>query len=234
MLVSGVIEDSPAEKAGLIRGDILLEIDGKEVENIAEIREILSDYKAGQRTVLTILRGGAERKVTLNLEERLFRPALGLEFANSFGNSFDFPRMRFFGGERFGVIIQELIDDGPADRAGLKPMDAILSVDGERVPPMEFSEIIANHSPGDRITLEISRPGDDGDEPFEVEVQLGKNDDGGGLLGIRYSHMGMGFEMGSEMREHLRDFERGFRDQRENGRRGEYRFTVPMEEKSDI
>ena len=238
LLISGIVEDSPAAKAGLIRGDILLEIDGKPVENVAEIREILDDYKAGQRTVLTISRGGSERKVTLNLEDRLYRPVLGLEFANSYGRSFDFPRMRVFPDERFGfrfgVVVTEVIKDGPADRAGLKPMDAIISIDGERVVPIEFSESIASRSPGDRVTLEISRPGDDGDEPFEVEVRLDKNDDGGGFLGIRYSHMGMGFEMGPGMGDRFRDFERGFRDHFENGRREEFRFTLPMEEKSDI
>ena len=45
------------------------------------------------------------------------------------------------------------------------------------------------------MTLEISRPGNDGDEPFDVTVRLGENDDGGGLLGVRYSFPGIGFEI---------------------------------------
>ena len=225
LLISRVAEDSPAEKAGLIRGDILLEIDGKPAESTAELRELLSDYKAGERAVLTILRGGDERKVTVTLEERLYRPALGLEFAHSF----DFPGMRFFGDRQFGVIVMDVIKDGPADRAGLKPMDAILSIDGEQVMPMDFSENIASRSPGDRVTLEISRPGEE--KELEVEVRLDKNDDGGGFLGIRYSHTGMHFEMAPGMRDNFRE---RFDDRNSNGRGREFRFTLPLEENSEI
>lgn len=231
LLISRVVEDSPAERAGLIRGDILLEIDGKEVESPAELREILSEYKAGQRATLLILRGGNERDVTVTLEERLYRPALGLEFSMHFGGGLGFPHMEFFGGTRLGVIIVDVIEDSPADKAGLEPMDAILSIDGEQVPPHEFSEIIAGHSPGERVTLEVSRRGEEGAEPFEVTVRLGENDDGGGFLGIRYSRLPLGSVIGPEFRDH---FKRGFRDRRDDDMRGIFRYRFPLEEGSDI
>ena len=230
LLISGVVEDSPAETAGLIRGDILLEFDGKEVESSAELREILSDYRAGQRVVLTILRGGDERKVTLNLEDRLYRPVIGLEFATRF----NLPRMAMVRGRQTGVIIVEVMEDGPAEQAGLEPRDAILTIDGERVAPEEFSEIISSRSAGDRVTFEISRPGDDGDEPFEVTVRLGENDDGGGYLGIRFTYPGSLFGFVPEVRGHLEDLERGLRGRFEEQKRGGFRLQLPMEEKTEI
>ena len=223
LLVSGVVADSPAEEAGMVRGDVLLAIDGKEVESTHDIREILSEYKAGQRVTLTVLRGGDETSVTLNLEDRLYRPILGLEFLGG-----GYSGINMFRGPRFdtGVIVVEVIEDGPADNAGVEPRDAILSVDGERVSPGEFQELIASHEPGDRITLEISRPGEDGDEPFEIVVRLGENDDGGALLGVRYGFPGaMMFDFMPEFRERMERFDRDLR-----GRMEGYRIQIPIEE----
>ena len=101
----------------------------------------------------------------------------------------------------------------------MQPRDAIISVDGERVPAGEFKEVIGGHSPGDRVTLEISRPGDDGDDPFDVTVRLAENDDGGALLGIRYSFPGMSFHVNPDFREHLEGMGRDMRNRLEDGRR---------------
>ena len=85
ILISSVLEDSPAERAGLIRGDILLQVDGTDVESTAELRDFFADYDAGADVVLTISRGGEEREVAATLETRLYRPALGIEGAGPRG-----------------------------------------------------------------------------------------------------------------------------------------------------
>ena len=215
LLIRGVAEDSPAERADLIRGDVLLEIDGTEVNTVFEVREVLSEYKAGQRTVLTILRGGNERRVTVTLEDRLYRPALGIEFAPE-THRFEFGRFTPRG--NFGVIVIEVVDDSPADKAGIETRDAIITVDGENVSGADFKEIISNHKPGDRIALEVSRPGKDGAKPIEMTVTLGSNDDGEALLGIRFSSTMM--ELHPDVRKRFEDLERGLRDRMDDGGRG--------------
>ena len=220
LLISGIGEDTPAEKAGLMRGDILLAIDGNELDSVHDLRELLDDYRAGQRVSLSILRGGNNRTVPLTLEDRLNRPILGIDFAGGFGYM-DFGTMRYgdhggrmMGALRFplGVIVTEVIEESPADAAGIEERDAIISIDGEQVSPEEFAEFIAAHDPGDKVVLEISRPGRRGSEPLELTVSLGENDDGGALLGIRFTFPGFGLHLEPDYRRRFGEIERNFRN----------------------
>ena len=234
LLIRRVLEDSPAETAGLIRGDILLAIDGNEVNSIDEVRDILTERKAGQRIRLTIMRGGDETQINLTIEDRLYRPAIGLEF--------DIPQPRVGFGRvvipraRFGVVIVEVVEDSPADRAGLEARDAIISLDGERISSGEFREIIQSHEPGDRIVLSISRPGDDGDEPFDVTIPLGENDDGDAYLGIQYGSLGMHIEkIVPELRERMEHLEQDLgRRMNERLRRVAPSFPPEERDRADI
>lgn len=228
LLISGIADDSPAEKAGLMRGDILIQIDGEDVDTPADVPAILSDYRAGQSVALTIVRGGNQRTVTVKLETRLYRPVLGVEFAASWGRGQMPWGTRPFG--QPGAVVVEVAEGSPAADAGLQPRDAILSVDGEMLHGEELAEIIADHEPGDRVTLEISRPGPDGDEPFEVTVRLGTNDDGGAYLGIRYGHTGPMLRIHPNFRGRMDHMERRFNERLEDLREqgyGEGRFIVP-------
>jgi serine protease Do len=63
VLVSGVKAGSPAEEAGLRRGDVILEVNQQAVADVAEFREALSDSKKG--ALLLVSRGGAEIIVPL-------------------------------------------------------------------------------------------------------------------------------------------------------------------------
>jgi membrane-associated protease RseP (regulator of RpoE activity) len=77
IVVTAILPDSPAQRAGLIRGDIVLTFDGQEVNSLQEIHELLGDYEAGQRVSLGITRGGQPQTITLNLETKLNQPLIG-------------------------------------------------------------------------------------------------------------------------------------------------------------
>lgn len=69
-----------------------------------------------------------------------------------------------------GPVIGEIVEDGPADLAGLGIDDIILEVDGERTRDYEeLVEVLADHDPCEEVTLLIER---DGDEE-ELEAILG-------------------------------------------------------------
>lgn len=182
LLIRGIAEDSPAEKAGIIRGDILISIGGTEVNSIAEINDVLSDYRAGQRISIDVLRGGEEKSITLTLEDRINRPVLGIELAA--------PGMRFERAFMMGVLIAEVIEGSPADNAGLVDGDIIVEVNEEPVDPFTFAETIQAYKPGQTLELKVYKEDQDPDtEPVEISAKLGETDDGGSLLGVRYSPM---------------------------------------------
>src|SRR2546422_4277933 len=68
--ISAVIADSPAEKAGLQRGDVVKSIDGTAVANMSNIRNAIKDKKPGDNVSLSITRGGNAQDVTVTLEAR--------------------------------------------------------------------------------------------------------------------------------------------------------------------
>ena len=64
-----VEKDSPADKAGLQKGDIITKIEGKEVSTVTELNKVKYTYKIGDTVTLTILRNGQEQEIKLTLSE---------------------------------------------------------------------------------------------------------------------------------------------------------------------
>lgn len=69
VLVVSVVEDSPAEAAGIQAGDVIIEVAGREVEDPGDLIEVLAEQEAGPTTVL-LVRDRQERTFTVELEER--------------------------------------------------------------------------------------------------------------------------------------------------------------------
>ncbi|QOV89015.1 S1C family serine protease [Humisphaera borealis] len=63
ILVVSVEPDSPAHTAGLIEGDVLLELDGKPLRHIDDLQRILTEEKVGERIPLTLLRQQTEKQM---------------------------------------------------------------------------------------------------------------------------------------------------------------------------
>jgi thiol-disulfide isomerase/thioredoxin len=62
-------------------------------------------------------------------------------------------------GEVGGVRVRHVLRGSPAEAAGLKDGDIVLSLDGEKVrAPEDVSHLIAGHSPGDSVVAAVSRP----------------------------------------------------------------------------
>ena len=68
--VGGVVPGSPAEKAGLKTGDVVLKLDGKEVANLRDFSEKLKGMNPGQEVTVTLSRDGMETVVPVVLVER--------------------------------------------------------------------------------------------------------------------------------------------------------------------
>ncbi len=69
VLISEVYEDSPASKAGLKAGDVILGVDGRDIESVSDVQEAVGDKKEGDQIELSVLRDRKEQKFTLDIEE---------------------------------------------------------------------------------------------------------------------------------------------------------------------
>ncbi|MCK5147410.1 Do family serine endopeptidase [bacterium] len=71
VFVQEVVEDGPAERAGLRKNDIILELDGKEIDQSNEVQNLVAMKKPGDEVVLKVLRRGEGHKtIQVKLEER--------------------------------------------------------------------------------------------------------------------------------------------------------------------
>lgn len=70
-----------------------------------------------------------------------------------------------------GAIIAGVLRNGPADKAGMKPGDVLLAVDGKPVTdPRSMLNLVAGLTPGETAKLRVRR----GDETLELAVAIGK------------------------------------------------------------
>ena len=60
---------SPAEKAGLQSGDVIIQADGKDIKTMDELNEIKNSHQIGDTMTLKVNRSGQEKEVTVTLEE---------------------------------------------------------------------------------------------------------------------------------------------------------------------
>lgn len=69
LLVSKISEDSPAEKAGLKVGDIIVKANGKRVETTNELVDLIQDKERGEKIKIVFLRDRKERSAEVEIEE---------------------------------------------------------------------------------------------------------------------------------------------------------------------
>lgn len=70
ILVTRTLGDSPAQRAGIEPGDVIIAIDGKRIQRIEDVNVAILDGEVGQRLRITVDRYGEERTLTLTLERR--------------------------------------------------------------------------------------------------------------------------------------------------------------------
>jgi len=136
VIISKIFEGSPAEKAGLKADDVILELDGEKVKNHFTFRNSIALLKPGTKITLTIFRDGKEKKIKLNIGSQEQGQALlniSSKFAKEqFGIAVEDMTEKL--AKKFdhtpgeGVIVSEVVRNSPADRKGIEPGMAILSV----------------------------------------------------------------------------------------------------------
>jgi S1-C subfamily serine protease len=194
VLVVGVQTGSPAEKAGIVRGDVILEAKGAAVNTIAEFAQAVAEMKPGDTLAVKVRHGDAQKSLNVVLAGQagrtwmgvLLYPVDGREgriFGGPMGNAFP-------GWAGAGALVESVTAGSPAEKAGLKKGDMILSVDGTRLDPQHgLGDLIAAKKVGDTVTLSVQSVPEAAEKGSrEVKVQLGKTPGKDGpYLGIEYA-----------------------------------------------
>lgn len=165
-LVSAVERDSPAEKAGVEAGDVILRFAGRDIERSSDLPRIVGGTKPGTRVAMQVFRKGKTVDLQVTVAELpADRPVArrGTETprsgaANSLGLVVsDVPPERLKELRLRGAVQVDSVD-GAAARVGVRPGDLILAINNVEVASAkQFNDLVAKLDPKNRVLLLVRR-----------------------------------------------------------------------------
>jgi serine protease Do len=184
--VMDVASNSPAERAGLKRSDVVLTFQGTHIVGLEQFARMVSETPVGREVLLGVFRDGSERSIRVEVGERpnLVKRVKACENCPpgtqvfQFGRqALDMPRSRLvvhsgllgaeleavdgqfagFFGVSNGVLVRTVRQSSPADSAGMAAGDIIISVGGKPVArTQEVSRALTSSRSG-RVSVEVMR-----------------------------------------------------------------------------
>lgn len=152
VLITGIFEDTPAEKAGLEPGDIIVAIDGDETTSASQLRSQIGVKKVGESVKVSVLRDGKRKDIKVRVGEPVsglasgaVHPLLeGAEFENSTDGD--------------GVVVAKIAPNSNLAYAGLRPGDVIYAINRTRVSDLQgMRAAISNDDK--QLLLRVARGG---------------------------------------------------------------------------
>lgn len=177
-LVNNVLPNAPADKAGLKRGDVIIEFDGKKVTTVESLQDIVAQTPPGKAVVVKIFRGGDQR--TLKLKTALMpgqskktdgdksppeKPERVEWLGAFFSDLTDALRQRYgleekTGEDLSGAVVIEVPPTSVAAEAGLREGDLVKSIN--RMPVQaaaDLEKVSKKVSLKDGVVLDVLREG---------------------------------------------------------------------------
>ncbi|MEW6417646.1 MAG: DegQ family serine endoprotease [Nitrospirota bacterium] len=150
VLVGDVVEDSPAEKAGIERGDVIVEFDGKKVEDVTNLRNMVANILPNKEVMITIIRDGKPKTVNVKITEM---PADIQTLSKTFDNQLKGINVQSLTPEMkknlnvpkriTGVVITDIEDGSPAQGI-LMNGDIIMEINKKDIHNIKDYESIAS------------------------------------------------------------------------------------------
>jgi membrane-associated protease RseP (regulator of RpoE activity) len=154
--IEKILPGSPADKAGLHEGDILVRIDGERIQTSRDVREMLRNLEDSKNLQVEILRDGQPQTVTVIPEKREFPsfPRMGGRYLGINLQNLDPDLAAYFQVDpNEGVLVTRIEPDSPAAKAGFHSGDIITHINGNKISSAEdVSKIISD---GDSETVEV-------------------------------------------------------------------------------
>jgi len=167
-VITQVVADSPAAKAGLKPEDIILEAEGREVRDFDQLRNMIGLHKVGDRIDLKVLRDGKPRVIGVVVGKNTEQAEAGAKLHPKLAGAVFAPVDENTApeGDARGVLVQRLVARSPAARIGLRQGDIIIGVNRQRVQGMKEFEKLAGEDQK-QLLLHVRR----GNNAFFIVVQ---------------------------------------------------------------
>ena len=163
VLVASVRQGTPASRAGLKEGDVILKFDGKKVKDVEFFREIVAETPPGKKVKIVVFRNGKKIKLTVKIGKypaEIASTKDEIEKENKSSNWLgvivddltEDEKDKY--GVKEGVIIKKVKSDSPANKGGLQRGDIILRIQYEKIyNTSDFYRILSKYSKRDRPVM---------------------------------------------------------------------------------
>ncbi len=166
-LISEVVKGSPADKAGLKRGDVIVKVDDTVIKNSGDLQDAIRSKKAGTEVTLTVIRDNKEItiKATLgklnaqeakNTKEKDQAEALGIKVANITQKVKDYYGIE----DDKGVVVVSVKPGSIAAFSGIQPGDVIKEINRQPVNNVDdFEKILKKEANKKKLLILLARGG---------------------------------------------------------------------------
>ncbi len=159
-LVASVMPGSPADKAGVQAGDIIVNFAGSAVNSASDLPLLVGNTPVGTKAVMKVLRAGTEKSLDVTVDQLADKDAgkssspIASNDSASLGVAVTKPteaeRKANNLPEGKGVIIRKVLPGSPAEQAGLEVDDVILSVNNAPIGSTEELKSLVKAAPDDK------------------------------------------------------------------------------------
>ncbi len=181
VLVTEVVESSPAKKAGVKAGDVIQKVNGKDVNSPLDLKNEILKLEIGEEIVLALVREkeqitialttgrvpeeivraeeeiGEEEETEKEIKEALDKaPEEALLGIKVQPITSELRKKYNLAEDEQGVVVTQITPAGPAMQAGIEPGDVIKEVDRKKITDIDdFQEAIQEVKPGEMILLRV-------------------------------------------------------------------------------
>lgn len=174
-LVGGVVDGSPAEKAGVKRGDVIIAFNGKDIKQMSDLPRLVAETPVGKAVDIKVIRDGKEVDLKITVaeltEERtraqmpVSEESLGMRVDNITPRLAHQLRIK----DKSGVVVIDILSGSPADMAGIQAGDVIKEVNRKPVKDLkDYEAAMRKVSKGSPVLLLIKRGG----QTFYVSIKI--------------------------------------------------------------
>jgi membrane-associated protease RseP (regulator of RpoE activity) len=193
-LVSEVVRKSPADSAGLMEKDIIVQFDGQTISDASELQKAVADTKPGTKVKVVVMRKGDKKTIDVVVGSQktsrsmVFTSPRGFSVSPFFGGAqntqgmslrqlndqlakyFDVP-------EGTGVLVWEVEKGSAAEKAGISAGDVISVIGKKKIKELrDVSRALGIYDEGEKAEIEIVRKG----ARKTVSLEVAEGNDGEG------------------------------------------------------
>ncbi len=164
VLINEVIKDSPADRAGIKDGDVIIEFNGEKVTDVQSFRLRVASTPPGKTVKIKLIRDGKEMSLNVKIGEMETQPVaqsgeeqetqLGLQVVD-----IDSPEAKIYNlSVKKGVVVVNIESNSPAEEAGIQIGDVIIGIGNKEIENMsDFRDAVKNLKKGKPVVFQIQR-----------------------------------------------------------------------------